>query len=213
MHRIITIIYGLLALGYVVTTLYTPYSWGFLLKASPILLLAVIVFTRSALPAKWMLLGAILCSACGDMLLALPIENSFILGLSAFALAHVLYACFLYHWHDVTRLTSLTIGLFAAYVVSMLFLLVPAVGALLAPVLAYFVVISLMFFSAFVARTQSYTLRVGAILFVTSDSLLAINAFITPLPFQSVLVMSSYYAAQYFIATGCMALAKENHGN
>jgi uncharacterized membrane protein YhhN len=211
MHRIIITIYWLLALSYIINSLGTPYSWGFLLKASPIFLLAAVIIKCLSLPAKWLLVGAILCSACGDILLALSIEHSFILGLSAFAFAHIFYAWFLYPWQDLSRLTPLTFGLISVYVVCMLLLLVPAVGALLAPVLLYFVVISLMFLSAFLANTQTYALRIGAILFILSDSLLAINAFITSLPLQSVLVMSSYYAAQYFIATGCMALAKERH--
>ena len=209
MHRIITTIYWLLALSYITSTLTTTYSWSFLHKAAPILLLGVIVWKQAGLPTRWWLIAGILSSAAGDMLLALPLKHSFILGLSAFALAHILYSKFLFDWRNLSRLNLLTVSLFSAYLVVMLFLLLPAVGSLQLPVVSYFVVISLMFISALAANTQGYALRLGALLFVVSDSLLAINAFITPLPLQSVLVMSTYYAAQFFIVMGCIQLVKE----
>lgn len=210
MHRIITIIYGLLALSYIATTLTTAYSWSFVHKALPIILLALVVWQRCCLPKKWLLLAGILSSAGGDMLLALPIQNSFILGLAAFALAHILYALFLLQWLNLKRITALFTCLFVVYLIGMMFLLIPAVGNLQVPVIGYFVVISAMVITAMGAQTQSISIRFGALLFVASDSLLAINAFITPLPIQSVLVMGTYYAAQYFIALGCIQLAKEH---
>lgn len=213
MHRIITTIYWLLALSYITSTLTTTYSWSFLHKAAPILLLGVIVWKRASLSTRWWLIAGVLSSAAGDMLLALPLKHSFILGLSAFALAHILYSKFLFGWRNLNRLNLLTVSLFSAYLVVMLFLLLPVVGSLRLPVIGYFVVISVMFISALAANTQGYALRLGALLFLVSDSLLAINAFITPLPLQSVLVMSTYYAAQFFIVTGCIQLVKEPKGD
>ncbi|WP_166422108.1 lysoplasmalogenase [Paraglaciecola sp. 20A4] len=210
MHRIITIIYGLLALSYIATTLGTPYSWSFIHKALPILLLALVVWRHSRLARKWLLLGGILTSASGDMLLALPIQNSFVLGLASFALAHILYALFFLQWLNLKRITPLFICLFGGYLFAMMFLLVPAVGNLRVPVIAYFVVISAMVFTAMGAQTPTASVRLGALLFVASDSLLAVNAFIIPLPMQSVFVMGTYYAAQFFIALGCIQLAKDH---
>jgi len=211
MHRIITIIYGVLALSYIATTFVNTYSWSFLHKATPILLLCIIIWQRTSLPSKLLLCGALILSATGDMLLALPIEKSFLLGLSAFAAAHILYALFLYRWLNWQQINVLSVVIFTAYLITMMFVLLPAVVELRVPVLAYFCVISVMFVTAFAANTQDYTLRIGALFFVASDSLLAINAFITPLPLQSVLVMGTYYAAQYFIALGCLQLTKEHH--
>jgi uncharacterized membrane protein YhhN len=42
----------------------------------------------------------------------------------------------------------------------------------------------------------------GAVLFVLSDSLLAINKFYQPLAFAGTLIMLTYCAAQYFIVMG-----------
>jgi uncharacterized membrane protein YhhN len=43
---------------------------------------------------------------------------------------------------------------------------------------------------------------VGAVFFVLSDSLLAINKFYQPFAFAGVFIMLTYCAAQYFIVTG-----------
>ena len=42
----------------------------------------------------------------------------------------------------------------------------------------------------------------GALMFVLSDSLLAINKFLEPLPYAGISIMLTYCAAQYFIVTG-----------
>ena len=41
---------------------------------------------------------------------------------------------------------------------------------------------------------------VGALLFIVSDTILAYNKFVSPLPMAKVMVMVTYYAGQYFIA-------------
>jgi uncharacterized membrane protein YhhN len=42
----------------------------------------------------------------------------------------------------------------------------------------------------------------GSILFVLSDSMIAINKFLTPIPYEGILIMSTYIGAQYFIMKG-----------
>jgi uncharacterized membrane protein YhhN len=51
---------------------------------------------------------------------------------------------------------------------------------------------------------QSYLLVfAGAVLFVLSDSLIAINRFTQPFELARIAIMSSYITAQYLIAVGC----------
>jgi uncharacterized membrane protein YhhN len=52
------------------------------------------------------------------------------------------------------------------------------------------------------ARRQFVT---GALFFVVSDSLLAINKFYQAFPFAGLLIMLTYCAAQYFIVRGFMS--------
>jgi len=75
------------------------------------------------------------------------------------------------------------------------------------PALIYMIVILLMSISA-LNRYERVSLRsftevfIGALLFMVSDSLLAINKFSQPIPSASFFIMLTYITAQYFIVKG-----------
>lgn len=78
------------------------------------------------------------------------------------------------------------------------------------PVAAYVLVIALMAAQAIGRATvlrSGHTLRValGAGCFMLSDSLLATDRFVTPLPLAPVWVLSTYYVAQVLIVSGWLA--------
>ncbi|WP_332741972.1 lysoplasmalogenase family protein [Hydrogenophaga sp.] len=150
-----------------------------------------------------LLLGALALSLAGDAFLMFP--GYFIPGLVSFLLAHLAYIALFRRqvpWFPSQRalLTTLGIGL-AVYA----FLWqggLPA--ALRAPVAAYVLVIALMAAQAIGRATvqRSATaigVAVGAAFFMLSDTLLAINRFVSPLPMSQVWVLSTYYAAQILI--------------
>ena len=58
-----------------------------------------------------------------------------------------------------------------------------------------------------VSEASFYPVFVGALLFILSDSLLAFDKFLVPIPHAGVLVMSTYIAAQYLIVEGVTAYA------
>jgi uncharacterized membrane protein YhhN len=69
----------------------------------------------------------------------------------------------------------------------------------------YALVISIMVALALsVALKRRTTMRLqialGALLFMISDTLLGIDGFLTPLPFSSILILSTYWAALTFLA-------------
>jgi uncharacterized membrane protein YhhN len=80
-------------------------------------------------------------------------------------------------------------------------------GGLVAPVMVYLTVILAMAMIA-AARykaeptLENRTVLFGALFFVVSDSLLAINKFIMPLPYSGILVLGTYYSAQECILLG-----------
>ncbi|MFM8914325.1 MAG: lysoplasmalogenase family protein, partial [Flammeovirgaceae bacterium] len=54
--------------------------------------------------------------------------------------------------------------------------------------------------------SKSFTyVMMGALLFMTSDSLLAINKFLNPLPLSGISIMLTYCLAQYLIVEGIIA--------
>lgn len=155
-------------------------------------------------------LAGMLLSCVGDIALMLPVD-AFVPGLVAFLLAHLCYiAAFRAGWRAGRGLAIavLLLGSFAAVNVLGLWPHLPL--PLRVPVLAYVVVLALMAVLALArmwARRQpaAHAASVrwaagGGLLFVASDSLLAWDRFGGGLPLASLLVLSTYYAAQYAIA-------------
>ena len=81
--------------------------------------------------------------------------------------------------------------------------------ALRLPVAAYVLVIALMAAQAIGRATvlrdaPSLLVAIGAGFFMLSDSLLATNRFVHPLPMAQVWVLATYYAAQALIVAGIL---------
>ncbi len=150
------------------------------------------------------LLAALGASLAGDVFLMLP-GNYFIPGLASFLVAHLFYIALLRQgmpWFPSRRALVLTLGLGGAMYAWVW-------GGLSDPVLrvavaAYVSVIALMVAQAIgrarVLRDASATaVALGACIFMLSDSLIAINRFVQPLPLVSVWVLLTYYTAQILI--------------
>ena len=160
-----------------------------------------------------LLLAAIAFSMAGDVFLMLDGQlpsSLFIPGLVSFLLAHVCYVAlfkFDMPWFADRRALLLVAAIGAAMYVFLWTHGLPA--ALRLPVAAYVGVIALMATQAW-GRYQLLQSRpalltaLGASFFMLSDSILAINRFVQPLPWSSVSVLGSYYTAQALIVWGCV---------
>ncbi len=159
---------------------------------------------------KW-ISAALLFSLLGDILLMFEEKNAifFLLGLSAFLLAHIFYIIF---FHQV-RIKENVKGnpwllvIVVGYYVALISLLSPYLSAMRIPVLVYGIVISFMFMLAmhllFIKnKLTGKWMMTGALLFVMSDSILAINKFYLPFEAAGVLIMLTYGLAQLFIVEG-----------
>ena len=152
------------------------------------------------------LLAALAGSLAGDVFLML--QGYFIPGLVAFLLAHVAYIVLLRQgvgWFPSRRALAATLGVGAAMYAFLWTGGLPA--GLRAPVAAYVTVIALMAAQAIGRATvqrdkASWVVAVGAGCFMLSDSLLATNKFVMPLPLAPFWVLTSYYAAQVLIVGG-----------
>jgi len=150
-----------------------------------------------------LLLAGLALSLAGDCLLMF--EGFFIAGLVAFLLAHVCYIALFRQglpWFPSRKALFATLGAGAA----MYAFLFGSLGSVLkVAVAAYVVVIAAMAAQAIgraaVLRDRaSLAVAAGAVLFMVSDSLLAINRFALPLPLAQLWVLGTYYAAQILIA-------------
>ncbi len=155
---------------------------------------------------KVWLLAALAGSLAGDVFLMF--EGFFIPGLVSFLLAHVAYILLLRRgvpWFPSRAALAATLGVGAAMYAFLWFGGLPA--GLRIPVAAYVSVIALMVAQAIgrastLRSTASWLVAAGAALFMVSDSLLATNKFVQPLPMAQFWVLGSYYAAQLLIVGG-----------
>jgi uncharacterized membrane protein YhhN len=170
---------------------------------------------------KWILF-ALAFSWLGDVLLMFENKDElfFFLGLSAFLLAHIFYIiCFI----RVQRTEKLRSNLFiltiaVLYGVLILKFLLPHLGKMKWPVLIYGAIITVMFTMAlhmiFLKNKQAgYLMATGALLFVTSDSVLAINKFYHSFELAGFIIILTYGLAQFLIAEGAIQYIRRRPGH
>jgi len=197
--------------SYLVTQNFQPYPGSVLLKTLSVATLAAIAFRSSASALKWapdnVILGmALAFSSMGDALLDLGPERFFIGGLLAFLVAHLIYILlFVRNRARPLKPTGWQLAFVAAVLVYSVLLsqwLAPGLGALAWPVMIYVCVITVMVVSAILAGFSKPWVCSGVILFLISDSILAVNKFKSPVLLGGYLVWATYYLGQYGIAMG-----------
>ncbi len=204
-YWVISVIGGV---AYLLTSSLGNYPGRPLIKALAIGALAVLALRRAAdhrWPGGMTLLAAALGFSClGDVLLALRIEQSFLLGLSAFLLAHITYIIiFARRWRRPLRPGFGRLAVTAAILLfSILFArwLAPGLGTMALPVTIYICAITLMVVSCLWAGFPTPWAATGAILFMISDSIIAADKFRTEIPFSGYLIWATYYLGQVGIA-------------
>lgn len=188
------------------------------LKPALIPLLILGVYFSKKIPTQNILLTALLFSWIGDVILLFSDigEIYFILGLVSFLISHLLY-CVLFNRQFKEKIKRnaiiFIIGsiLIACYLVGMLSVLFPSLGDLKIPVIVYASVISVMLLFAYNGlmtwkKPGNQYVFIGALFFVISDSILALNKFHTPFKKSSFIIMLTYLVAQYLIVIGILKL-------
>ena len=189
---------------------------GYLCKPLLLLTLGLYYYQAAPCPAP-LVLAALAGSWLGDGLLLFQDRQPlfFVAGLLAFLTAHATYiGAYRQHQGPGPGLPGRTRWLLAGPVVAagvaLLAALYPHLGPLRLPVLLYATVLVLMVLAALYryGRTPAASfagVSAGAGLFLVSDSLLALNKFLTPLPAAGFWIMLTYCAAQYAIVRGLLA--------
>jgi uncharacterized membrane protein YhhN len=159
---------------------------------------------------------AIVSSLLGDIALMFERQDPvfFILGLTAFLMAHICYILSYGQHQDESEDNALK-GIqkirFAFPIVlagtGLIVVLYPTLGDLKIAVVIYALVLIVMVLNAVFRfgrtnRNSFWLVFSGSLLFMASDSLLAINKFLIPIPSPSVWIMSSYILAQFLIIRG-----------
>ncbi|MBC53333.1 MAG: hypothetical protein CMQ34_05795 [Gammaproteobacteria bacterium] len=178
-----------------------PSSWRWFFKIIPIAMLLQLALTRTRDKTRTLLSLGLILSAIGDVLLAQ--QGMFVQGLAAFLLAQITYTILFltqFQWQP-RRLPWVLLIIVYALVCTLL--IVPAAGDMTAPVTAYMIAISLMAIAAGLRHDAQFMwVAMGALIFMISDTLIAVNQFVAPFAYSGVAVMTTYYLAQWLICVG-----------
>jgi uncharacterized membrane protein YhhN len=169
-------------------------------------------------PLSGVVVLAIIFSCAGDILLMFQQDDArfFMFGLVAFLTAHVCYI-FAYRQHQAGDSSRALQGLqkvrFGFPIVfsgiGLVTILYGKLDGMKIPVMIYATVITVMTLTALYrfGRTSAASFAMvfgGAILFMISDSLIAINKFMEPLPLAAFWIMATYISAQFLIVRGLL---------
>ncbi|HTM85045.1 MAG TPA: lysoplasmalogenase, partial [Mycobacterium sp.] len=174
-------------------------------KALTAVLLAVAALTHPIARERRWLLGALVFSAVGDFLLAMPWwKPSFVLGLAAFLVAHL---CFLAALLPLVRRSAPRLVAVAATVVACVVLLGwfwPRLveQGMAVPVTAYIAVLGAMVCVALLARLPTPWTALGAVCFAVSDAMIGISEFVRGDQLLAVPIWWAYAASLLLITAG-----------
>lgn len=173
---------------------------------------------------KKFLLTALTFSWIGDVILLFAHRNKiyFISGLIAFLISHAAYIITFNKQLKIRNRKSkavfwIGVTVIIVYLMTMLAILLPSLGDLKIPVFVYALVISTMLLFAFKGflvweEPANWYILLGAIIFVSSDSILAFDKFYigASITQASFLIMLTYLGAQYLIVKGILRLNQKN---
>lgn len=198
-----------LALAYVVAGMNMDWPERSVIKFLPIVILAILSWMYAPGELRRPLALAFVFSAMGDWTLSAPYDHSFLMGMAAFFAAQLAFIwTYLRRARPLSELDLqrwLAIGLIAIFVATMAAIILPRTGSLAVPVAVYYLAVSLMAITAFIVRVPRWT-RLGALLFLLSDSLIGADKFLAPIEHRHLLIMGSYYLGQFLIFTGLVQM-------
>jgi uncharacterized membrane protein YhhN len=206
----------LAALGHFITGRWQPHPASVIVKGLACGLLVPLVAVSTGLEEGGVLLAlALLASTAGDVFLALEKKGFFVHGLVAFLAGHLTYiALFLSdllpiagigaeRWIAMIMIPALALGLGRW--------MWPTLGPMQAPVALYTAAIAAMGTAAALSAFPAGLVLTGALLFVASDSILAVNRFKMPIPASGFFVWTTYYGAQVLITLGVVSASPATH--
>ncbi len=157
-------------------------------------------------PTKYLTIFALVFSVIGDMFL-MNSDQFFINGLIAFLLAHVFYILVFARKRNPKMKPIGFVTLIAIYGCVIFYVIKDGLDKMTIPVLVYMLVILTMAVFAFwrkglVPKQSFYLVFIGALFFVFSDSLIALDKFYMPIPFARTGIILTYAFAQLLIVSG-----------
>lgn len=213
--RVLSLVYFLVGILAIILGSLDSFLPGFIAKALiiPVLITILIVNINPLknLSHKLMVAG-LLFSCAGDIALEFTGVNAFmfIQGLIFFLIAHLMYLTVFFRAPGKNVIFGERIWFLIPVLIfgfGLVYYLYDDLGTMRLPVIAYTIVILAMLSGAInrigkVNLTSYYLILAGAVLFVISDSAIAVNKFSHHFAGSGIVVMSTYVLAQYLIVFG-----------
>ncbi|MBT3788241.1 MAG: lysoplasmalogenase [Alphaproteobacteria bacterium] len=194
------------ALSYLLCLPLDPFAGLVFIKGGGVFLLAVVAWRVADDTAGRLLSLALLLSSLGDVFLRIDPVGMFVHGLGSFLVAHLVYVMLFLRLRPRPVMASgrqrALIALFIIYGLGLGGWMMPHLGAHMIPVLVYAFVICLMGITCVVAGFGNSWVLLGALLFISSDTALAVDKFMTPIDGIGWYIWPSYYIGQLLIMTG-----------
>lgn len=168
-------------------------------------------------PIRWAGL-ALFFSTCGDLFLLVEKSNhlvlGFYLGLGSFLIAQLCYN-FSFMRLGALKMRKVWMAIYSIYFVGFVYLLIPSLPApILVAVVVYGLALTAMSLNSWRTLAGQGWIRyqgvAGALLFLISDSLLAINRFKSAIPGAGFWIMLTYITAQYLIISSIVTKFKSD---
>jgi uncharacterized membrane protein YhhN len=174
-------------------------------KALTAVLLAVAALTHPIARERRWLIAALLFSAAGDFLLAMPWwQPSFVLGLGAFLIAHLSFLATLIPLvsRSGPRMAAAAVMVLACIVLLVWFWPRLLTEKMAVPVTLYIAVLGAMVCAALLARLPTPWTALGAVCFAVSDGMIGISKFVLGSEALAVPIWWAYAASILLITAG-----------
>lgn len=182
--------------------------WPLVAKGMPVTLLGLYVAMNIRTLDHGLLALALFASACGDVLLDMPMDDSFQRGMLGFAVAHIFYIVLFIKnrrmGYDVSRIRLNIAAISWAVSTIIAILLFDKMGDLALMVIGYMVILTMMVSSAQISRYPFILVGVGPLLFFLSDGLIAGKMFLSLPEWTGSVIWITYYLAQFLITMGVL---------
>ena len=222
--KIVSLLYFLTGALFLVLEDKGSFISAFVAKALiiPVLMILLTIRFRAGLNrCHWLMLAGLFFSWAGDVMLELTHldANMFIPGLVCFLLTHIIYftVFFLTPGESVIirKYVYLLIPLIL-YGAGLIYYLYDDLAGFRIPVIIYTIAILTMLTGAIdrikkVNKISFSLVLTGAILFLISDSAIAINKFSHHFEYSSIVIISTYVIAQYLIVAGYINQFRDNY--
>jgi len=201
------------ALAYFLSLPLEPYAGIVVVKGAAVFLLALIAWRQLKSTNGRLLALGLLISSVGDVFLRIDGVGLFVQGLASFLIAHLCYVAIFVRLTgrplSLSGLKKISIVLLLIYGVALAGWLVPHLGAYTAPVMVYAVAITAMGVTSVMAGFSRPWVALGAVLFILSDSAIAIDKFLFSVEGIGYFIWPSYYIGQLLIMTGIISAARQ----